>query len=106
MGNPQADCRSTTPETIPDLEQTLKKNAEKFYSSLSDGLRGHLSLVLSPTEYALLSNAPFIIPQMPPPHVIFAQTTAVQAANLKDVYDRELGDLCSTSHPSSINQSD
>ena len=36
-----------------------------------------------------MSNVPSIIPQMPPPFVIPTQTTAVQAVNLKDVFDRE-----------------
>ena len=77
-----------TLETIDDLENTLKKNATKTHSTLSDGVHGHLGLVLSPQAYALISDAPYDQPQLPAPLVIPAQTTQVQAANLKDIHSR------------------
>ena len=77
-----------TLETIDDLENTLKKNATKTHSTLSDGVHGHLGLVLSPQAYALISDAPYVQPQLPAPLVIPAQTTQVQAANLKDIHSR------------------
>lgn len=77
-----------TLETIDQLENTLKKNATKTHSTLSDGLHGHLGLVLSPNTYALISNAPYVQPTLPAPLVIPAQTTAVQASNLKDIHTR------------------
>ena len=74
-----------TLETIENLENTLKKNASKTHSTMSDSPHGHLGLVLSPQAYGLVSNAPYVQPQLPPQLVIPAQTTQVQAANLKDV---------------------
>lgn len=77
-----------TLETIDQLENTLKKNATKTHSTLSDGLHGHLGLVLSPPKYALISNAPYNQPTLPAPLVIPPQTTAVQASNLRDIHNR------------------
>ena len=85
---PAAIVGQPTLETIENLESTLKKNASKTHSTLSDGHHGHLGLVLSPQTYGLISNAPYVQPQLPTPLVIPPQTTQVQAANLKDIHDR------------------
>lgn len=77
-------------ETIDNLEATLKKNASKTHTTLSDGAHGHLGLVLSPNNYALISNAPYIQPQLPGQLIIPPATTAVQAANLRDIHQRAL----------------
>ena len=85
---PAAIVGQPTLETIENLESTLKKNASKTHSTLSDGHNGHLGLVLSPQTYGLIYNAPYVQPQLPTPLVIPPQTTQVQAANLKDIHDR------------------
>ena len=64
-----------TLETIENLENTLKKNASKTHSTMSDSPHGHLGLVLSPQAYGLVSNALYVQPQLPPPLVIPVQTT-------------------------------
>ena len=43
-------------ESILKLRNELKANAKSVYSNLSDGAHGHLALVLSATQYALLTN--------------------------------------------------
>jgi hypothetical protein len=46
-------------ESLLKLRNELKANAQSLYSNLSDGAHGHLALVLSDAQYALLTNEPF-----------------------------------------------
>ena len=84
-------CKNRGPANARNDRQPrkhFKENATKTHSTLSDGVHGHLGLVLSPQAYALISDAPYVQPQLPAPLVIPAQTTQVQAANLKDIHSR------------------
>ena len=42
------------------LHNELKANAQAVYSNLSDGNHGHLALVLSDAQYALLTDQHFV----------------------------------------------
>jgi hypothetical protein len=57
-------------ESLYKLRNELKANAQAVTSSLSDGAHGHLALVLSVTQYALLTNQPFVRPVHPGPLTI------------------------------------
>jgi hypothetical protein len=48
------------PESLYKLRNELKANAQAVTSHLSDGVHGHLALVLSNTQYALLTQQPFV----------------------------------------------
>ena len=50
---------------LTSLKKQLKANARSVRSNLGGGAHGHLGLVLSPTEYALISNTPFVEPEHP-----------------------------------------
>jgi hypothetical protein len=54
-----------TSESLFKLRNELKANAKSVYSNLSDGDHGHLALVLSDAQYALLTALPFIRPIFP-----------------------------------------
>ena len=69
-----------TYDTIKLLHDQIKANAASVRSSLGGGLYGHLGLVLSPTEYAMVSNTPFDRPNHPGVLVI-PQGTLLHAAN-------------------------
>jgi hypothetical protein len=47
-------------ESLYKLRNKLKANAQSVYSNLSDGAHGHLALILSNAQYALLSNIAFV----------------------------------------------
>jgi hypothetical protein len=47
-------------ESLYKLRNELKANAQAVTSSLSDKAHGHLALVLSDTQYALLTDQPFV----------------------------------------------
>ena len=49
-------------KTVHQLIQEVKANAASIHSNLGGGAQGHLSLVISPRKYALLSDAPHDIP--------------------------------------------
>ena len=51
--------------TLTKLKKQLKANAKSVRSNLGGGALGHLGLVLSPQEYALLCNTPFEEPEHP-----------------------------------------
>ena len=49
-----------TSESLHKLRTELKANAQSVYSNLSDGAHGHLALVLSDAQYALITAQPFV----------------------------------------------
>ena len=57
------------------LTNELKANARSVLSNLGGGNHGHLGLVLSPPDYALISNVLFNRPNHPGPLIIPANTT-------------------------------
>ena len=70
-------------ESLFTLRNELKANAQAVYSTLSDGNHGHLGLVISPAQYAILTNQPFIPPVFPGQLDIPAGTTAPMATVMK-----------------------
>ena len=54
-----------TYKQLKELKNKLKTNATKISSELGGGNFGHLGLVLSDEEYALISNVPYIEPEHP-----------------------------------------
>jgi hypothetical protein len=77
-------------ESLHKLRNELKANAQAVYSNLSDGAHGHLALVLSDAQYALLTAQPFVRPIFPGPLAIPAGTTAAMAAVLKDAHQEAI----------------
>jgi hypothetical protein len=68
------------------LRNELKANAQSVYSNLSDGTHGHLALVLSAQQYALLAAVAFIIPEHPGALLIPAGTTGPMTEVLKHAH--------------------
>ena len=62
----------------------MKVNALSVYSNLSDGEHGHIALVLSASQYALLTNQPFVLPKHPGVLSIPEGTTAALAVEERD----------------------
>jgi hypothetical protein len=63
-------------ESLYKLRNVLKANAQAVTSSLSDGAHGHLALVLSTAQYALLTHQPFVVrPVHPGPLTIDTATS-------------------------------
>ena len=65
----------STYHQLKELKDKLKTNASKIPSKLGGGNFGHLDLVLSTAEYALISDTPYIEPQHPGPLQIPATCT-------------------------------
>ena len=59
-----------TYEGLKVLVNQLKSNAQAVSSPLGDGMHGYLALVLSPRQYATVSNVPFVRPMAPGPLTI------------------------------------
>jgi type II secretory pathway component PulJ len=79
-----------TCESLFRLRNELKANAQSVYSNLSDGAHGHLALVLSDAQYALITNVPFVRPIHPGALDIPAATTGPMAAVLKEAHHENL----------------
>jgi type II secretory pathway component PulJ len=77
-------------ESLHKLRNELKANAQAVYSNLSDGTHGHLALVLSNAQYALLTAQPFVRPVFPGSLAIPAGTTGPMAAVLKDSHQEAI----------------
>ena len=72
-----------TYETLKTLHNQLKANARAVRTSLGGGNHGYLALVLTPEQYAIVSQIPFVRPQHPGslqiapyqlPHIVADQT--------------------------------
>ena len=68
----------------------IKANAMAVHSTLGGGAHGHLGLVLTPAQYANISQIPFLRPQFPAPLVIPAGTTAVNANAMERAHKEQL----------------
>ena len=76
-----------TAESLYKLRNELKANAQAVTSSLSDGTHGHLALVLSATQYALLTDQPFVRPVHPGELVIATSASNAIATVVKGAHD-------------------
>jgi hypothetical protein len=74
----------TSSESLYKLRNELKANPQSDYCNLSDGAHGHLALILSDAQYALLTDIPFERPIHPGALVIPANTTGRMATIMKD----------------------
>ena len=79
-----------TSESLFKLCNELKANAQSIYSNLSDGFHGHLALVLSAAQYALLTDQPFERPVHPGPLVIPDGTTGPMSTVLREAHQEAL----------------
>jgi hypothetical protein len=77
-------------ESLHRLRNKLKANAQSVYSNLSNGLHGHLGLVLPNTQYALITKIPFVQPPHPRLLAIPAGTTGLMIAVMKDAHTEQL----------------
>jgi type II secretory pathway component PulJ len=77
-------------EALFKLRNELKANAQSVYSNLSDGAHGHLALVLSAAQYALITNQPFIRPAHPGALDIPAGTTGPMSTVLKESHHEQI----------------
>jgi hypothetical protein len=75
-----------TSELLFKLRNDLKANAKSVCSNLSDGDHGHLALILSDAQCALLTVPPFIRPVFPGALVIPHGTSGPMATVLKEAH--------------------
>ena len=75
-------CGEPTFETLQNLWDEIKANAKSVYSNLWGGAHGHLSLVLTYAQYALILPTPFVYPTHPVPLTIPDGTTAHSNPNM------------------------
>jgi hypothetical protein len=74
-------------ESLYKLRNELKANAQAVTSSLSDETHGHLALVLSDTQYALLTDQPFVRPIHPGLLTIATTVSNAIATVIKGAHD-------------------
>jgi hypothetical protein len=79
-----------TSKSLFTLRNELKANAQSVYSNLSDGAHGHLALVLSVAQYALITAQPFVLPQHPGTLTIPDGTTGPMSAVLREAHQEQL----------------
>ena len=64
-------------ETLHKLQNKIKANTKSVYSNLGGGAHGHLDILLTDVQYALISPTPFVYPSHPGPLIIPDGTTAL-----------------------------
>jgi methyl-accepting chemotaxis protein len=80
-----------TSESLFKLRNELKANAQAVYSNLSDGNHGHLALVLSDAQYAILTPQAFVRPLFPGSLLtIPVGTTAPMATVMKEAHQEAI----------------
>ena len=52
-------------ETLKKIRDEIKANAARVPTTLGGGAHGHLGLILTPAEYALISPIPYVRPGAP-----------------------------------------
>ena len=77
-------------ETLSQLIRELKANAQCVHTNLGGGNLGHLGLVLTDAQYALISTALFVRPTHPGPLLIVAGTTGPMSTVLKEQHKETL----------------
>ena len=77
-------------ETLITLKNQIKANAQSVPSTLGGGAHGLLGLVLTPIEYALVSNTPFAAEPHPGPLHFPPGTTAIQSKMIQNVHEIRL----------------
>jgi hypothetical protein len=83
-----------TYETLHTMHLELKTNSTSVHSNLGGGQFGHLGLVISPTRYAMESNAPYVRPAHPGELVIAAADTR----HVQDAHERNYKEQLRTFH--------
>ena len=79
-----------TADSLILLKRELKAKTSSVYSNICGGTHGHLFLVISLTQFKLLSNAAFIRPLHPGPLTIPNGTTADMSVVVKYQYNEQL----------------
>ena len=74
---------------LKKLEKELTTNAAKVQSDLGGGAHGHLGMLKSPAEYALISQTPYTLPVQPPPLTIPAGATQAATFTLQQQHQLE-----------------
>ena len=72
------------------LSCEIKVNAMAVHSTLGGGAHGHLGLVLTPAQYALLSPTPLLRPTFPAALVVPGGTTTVASSNMERTYKEQI----------------
>ena len=87
---PTPICGEPTNKALKTLQKELQANASSVETDLGGGNHGYLGLVLTDAEYTTIPNTqPFIPPTYPPPLVIPANSTPIQALELKEQYNEQ-----------------
>ena len=77
--------REPTHKSLKRLKLELQANASSVETDLGGGNHGYLGLVLTDDEYASIPHTqPFVAPNYPPPLLIPATSTQIQAIELKE----------------------
>ena len=63
------------------MTHEIKAKDKSIYSSLGGGAHGHLGLVLTNAQYALISSTPFVYPTHPGPLIILDGKTTHAYSN-------------------------
>jgi len=75
---------------LDDFFALEKSNAKSVYSNLSDGAHGHPALVMTASQYGLVSKMTFVRPAHPGTLLIPAATTAAQSQVLCEHHKEQL----------------
>ena len=81
-----------TYDSLKTIKNQIKTNAARVNSDLGGGAHGHLGLVLTPEEYALISAVPYVRPVHPGPLVLpaGANVTNLQREMTRDAHREQV----------------
>ena len=78
-------------ETLHKLRNEIKANAKAVYWNIGEIAHGHLVLVITEIEYALISATPFVYPTHLGPLIIMDSTTAHTKSIMRIMRTKEVG---------------
>eukprot|EP00957_Ditylum_brightwellii_P198506 15128641-Ditylum_brightwellii.AAC.1 len=80
-----------TSNSLVNLQDEIRSNAQTVDTVLGGGANGHLGLVCNAVTYAsILGSAPYVRPANPGPLVIPQGSTQFQIAQIQDQHEEDL----------------
>ena len=83
-------CGEPTFETLHKLRNEIKANTKFLYSDIGGGAHGHLGLVLTNFQSALISPTPFAYPTHLGMLIILGGTTAHENSNMRIAHTKKV----------------
>ena len=75
---------------LHNLQNKIKSNTKSVYSIIGGGVHGHIGLVLTDAQYALISPTTFVYPTRPGTIIVPDSTASNENSNMQILHTEEV----------------